>query len=274
MRIQAQEHSTAWWERLLDEPGEHGHLVQVQDSDPTFLIRNVARYLHEGLKRGEPALVIGIAKHNAAILRELQKSGVYTDAAMKDHRIVVLDAHKTLGRFMIEGRSDPRLMDAVIGGAVRDLRRRAAGGNLRAYGEMVGILWSSGRFSAAMVLEEFWNKLQESVDFHLYCSYPIDVLGQAFQLCDMDALLCSHSHMLPTAPEGDLEAAIDLAIDEVFGSDSAELRLRMNAAIQPPWAPELSAEALIIWLKKNVPDYVDEILGQARKRYRTSALAS
>ena len=72
-------------------------------------------------------MVIGIAQHNAAIMRELQQSGIDTDAAMKDHGIVVLDAHKTLGRFMIEGRPDPRLMDAIIGGAVRDLQSRAAG---------------------------------------------------------------------------------------------------------------------------------------------------
>jgi hypothetical protein len=274
MGSQAQEHTSPWWERLLEEPGDDSHLVQLHDSDSTFLIQNVARYLHEGLKRGEPALVIGIAKHNAAILRKLQESGVDTDAALKDRRIVVLDAHKTLGRFMIEGRPDPRLMDVIIGGAVHELQTRAAGANVRTYGEMVGILWSGGRFSAAMMLEEFWNTLQESVDFHLYCSYPIDVLGKAFYVCDIDALLCSHSRMLPTAPEGDLEAAIDLAMDEVLGSRADELRVRMNAANQPSWAPELNAEALIIWLRKNARDCADEILGLARNRYRASALAS
>jgi len=82
---------------------------------------------------------------------------------------------------------------------------------------MVGILWKAGRFSAAILLEQFWNDLLSRSPFNLFCAYPIDVFEQDFRPAHLDALLCAHTHLLPTAANEDLDSAIDRAMDEILG---------------------------------------------------------
>jgi len=47
---------------------------------------------------------------------------------------------------------------------------------VRAYGEMVDVLWQRGERDAAIRLEEFWNDLARLQTFSLLCAYCIDHL--------------------------------------------------------------------------------------------------
>ncbi|MHB8671661.1 MAG: ATP-binding protein, partial [Acidimicrobiales bacterium] len=72
----------------------------------------------------------------------------------------------------LHGRPDPELFDAVIGELIRtasDGTRRA----VRAYGEMVSLLWDAGQVNAAIELEELWNELRTALPFSLFCSYGV-----------------------------------------------------------------------------------------------------
>jgi MEDS: MEthanogen/methylotroph, DcmR Sensory domain len=191
--------------------------------------------------------------------------------AVRDGSLVLLDADEALSQFMVNGQPDWDLFDSTVGASVREVQLRAAGFSLRAYGEMVGILWTQGRFSAAMVLEEFWNTVLESTEFRLFCAYPIDVFGKAFHRCDVDALLCSHSHMLPGEANGPLESALDRAMSEVLGSRARGVRDRIATEAQPAWASDLQAEARILWLRANLKEHADQILGWAQHYYYASA---
>ena len=52
------------------------------------------------------------------------------------------------------------------------MRRAAATGRpVRAYGEMVALLWEHGDVLAAIELEELWNDLGRELDFSLLCAY-------------------------------------------------------------------------------------------------------
>jgi hypothetical protein len=62
---------------------------------------------------------------------------------------------------------------------------------------MVGLLWSARQFSAAIRLEQFWNKLLARSSFHLYCAYSIDVSEKQFQTHALDGVLSTHTHLIP-----------------------------------------------------------------------------
>ena len=51
------------------------------------------------------------------------------------------------------------------------------GRRVRAFGEMVALLWSEGNQAAAIRLEELWNELALSQTFCLFCAYSMDSLG-------------------------------------------------------------------------------------------------
>jgi len=43
---------------------------------------------------------------------------------------------------------------------------------VRAYGEMVAILWAQGHSGATVKLEQLWNKFCATEAFCLFCAYP------------------------------------------------------------------------------------------------------
>jgi hypothetical protein len=43
---------------------------------------------------------------------------------------------------------------------------------VRAYGEMVALLWDAGNVAGAIELEALWNDLLDDVRFGLFCAYP------------------------------------------------------------------------------------------------------
>ena len=255
--------------QILGTPKPHGHFVQLYDGDAKILSINVARYLCDGLIDNEGGIVIATAEHGAAILAELQKLGVNTSQVIDESRLLMLDAQCTLGEFMIDGHPDWNRFEKAIGAAMRKVE--AAGpARLRAYGEMVGILWTAGQYTAAVRLEEFWNKLLEGDKFSLYCSYPIDIFAKDFQISGVDALLCDHTHLIPTGTDECLENAINRAMDERLGARARGLRLLIKANYRPSWAVLPKAEGIILWLRNNLPHDAEEILNLARQYYRAS----
>ena len=53
-------------------------------------------------------------------------------------------------------------------------RARKSGVQVRAFGEMVALLWESGESRATIQLENLWNKFGETEKFCLFCAYPKD----------------------------------------------------------------------------------------------------
>src|ERR1700682_1941452 len=124
------------WEKLLDKlDPEGGHLVQFYGTDDRLLTRNLTFYLGEGLKRGEAALVIAGAERNADLMRHLMQDGVDAVQALRMQRLLFLDAHQTLARFMVDGLPDQRRFDRTLEAAIAEIETQEDGG-LRASGEM------------------------------------------------------------------------------------------------------------------------------------------
>ena len=257
-------------ELVKSASGESQHLVQFYEADELFLARNVSHFLWEGLKRGDGLLVIAGAERSEAFSHQLTKMGADLQAAARDGHLVFLDAQETLAKFMVAGRPDWVLFESAIRAAMQTVHTRAFDGGLRAYGEMVGILWKAGQFSAAARLERFWNRLLHQSRFSLFCGYPIDVFGKEFRIDALDDLLCAHTHLVPAGANGDLERAVDQSMDEVLGARANGLRLLMKANFRPSWAAMPRGEASILWLRNNLEDDADEILTRARKYYRQS----
>ena len=92
-------------------------------------------------------------------LRAAKASGLYQP----------LDADLTLRKLSTSGRPDRRKFEQVVGVPVSDALARYGG--VRAYGEMVSLLWMRGEHQAALELEELWNELIGYHPIALLCGY-------------------------------------------------------------------------------------------------------
>jgi hypothetical protein len=180
------------WSELLDRAAPEEHVVQLYGRNDQLLTRNVSRYLAEGLRRGDALVVIATREHAAAITGELTLDG---GDAVADGRLVVLDARETLDRFLVGGQPDEALFRDVVGGVLAEAHRRSSTGHVRAFGEMVGLLWVAGDRAAATRLEEYWNDLLRGSACSLFCAYPIDIYDNDGDTGGLDAVLGSHTHM-------------------------------------------------------------------------------
>ena len=146
-----------------------GHIVQFYESDEQ-LIRTAGSYFVAGLLADDVVVVISTPPHVRSFEAAIAEAGIDVDEARGSGRLITLDASEALDQFLRDGWPDRERFDAVIGTLVRNA---AAGGRgVRAFGEMVALLWDDGRVPAALELEGLWNRLGEDVPFSLFCAYP------------------------------------------------------------------------------------------------------
>ena len=163
------------------------------------LFTTVGGFLGQGLVNGQPALVIATEPHVAGIFDELRRRTVDVDAAVERGDLIVLDARATLDRFMVDGSPDSmKFADSVgrlIAGTIDSLPARAL---VRAYGEMVDLLWKDRLHEAAIRLEILWNQLAEVHGFALLCGYA---MGNFYKQTELFERVCrQHSHVHPPDP--------------------------------------------------------------------------
>ncbi len=164
---QIEQNSTA---SVLSAPADGDHLVQFYE-DEAFLFDAVGRFLGAGLDAGDRLIVIATPEHRRGFVQRLH--GPDVDGAIAEGRLLLLDARETLGRFMVNGRPDGDRFRRVL----EDVLSRAAGGQngvrIRAYSEMVDLLWRDGERSAAIALEHLWNEAGSWHAFSLLCAYAM-----------------------------------------------------------------------------------------------------
>jgi hypothetical protein len=193
---------------LLKNPLPQSHLVQFYGTDDRLMSQNVGCYLAEGLKLGG-AVVIGSPQRNQAVALELDQLGIDSHSAEESGRLRFLDAEETLARFMVGGEPYWGRFEQTIAQVIDEIREAVGHGGLRAYGEMVGVLWTKGQHTAAVRLEQFWNKLLARSSASLFCGYPIDLSAPLLERGPLDAILCAHTHLVPSqSSEGHLGGEI------------------------------------------------------------------
>jgi len=138
-----------------DRPADlagHFHAVRFYKDDDS-LCRIVAGFLLEGLAKAEPAVVIATPEHTAAIQECLRKASLDVDELTRRGELISLDARKILATFMADGVPNPGAFRHHIGEVIAQAARGRKRCTIRAYGEMVDLLWKDGLTTAAIQVE-------------------------------------------------------------------------------------------------------------------------
>ncbi|MGZ3440573.1 MAG: ATP-binding protein [Polyangia bacterium] len=182
---------------VLSQPAQQNHIVQFYE-DEGFLADVVAHFIGVGLAAAEPTIIVASAAHRAAFTRELERKGFDVARLLAGGQFVMLDARETLARFMVDGEPDPTRFRSVIGGALTELCRSSCHARVRAYGEMVDLLWADGNADAAIRLEELWNELERAHSFSLLCAYDMGRFPGGVDGAGLARVCAAHSHVIPT----------------------------------------------------------------------------
>jgi hypothetical protein len=240
------------WTDVLREPAHGDHIVHTYQ-ERGFLAEAVAEYLGSGLARGEAALIIARPVHSEAFLQELAGAG-------EPGQIVVLDAEQTLARFMAGGMPQWNAFRAVIGDLIAQVRLQYPA--VRAYGEMVDLLWQEGKRDAAIRLEEYWNELGRLQTFSLFCAYAMDALDPK-AYAGLQSVCKAHTHFIPTRDPGRLNQAVAEASRQVLDEPLANILLSLAASHQTATKMP-SGQATLLWLSQNMPRTADKVLRQVK----------
>lgn len=242
-------------ERVVSDPGHHDHFVQLYQ-DPEALCDAVAQYIGTGLARGEGAVVIARPQNRAGFIGSLASRGVDT-AGLR-----LFDAQETLSRFMVNGMPAWTSFHQVIGGVIADLRLEYPA--VRAYGEMVDILWQEGKRDAAIRLEEFWNELGKLQTFSLFCAYQLSHLDAHDAICRV------HTHLVPSRECAGFDEEVKAASRRVLDQPLADVLLSLAESHRAPTQMS-SGHATLFWLRQNMPRTAEKILSELRAGSRSRA---
>ncbi len=178
---------------LIRRPSNHTACFYENDAQ---LVARISQFAAIGIAADETVIVIATGSHADAIEASLNQGGIDLDAVRASGRYIELDAAETLAQISDERHVDSARFHDIVGGLV-ELAGRF--GRVRAFGEMVALLWESGQVSTAIDLEALWNDLAHEHHFNLCCAYPLASITDHNDLVAVADVCGQHSHIDPPA---------------------------------------------------------------------------
>ena len=123
-----------------------------------------------------------------------ESQGFDIAAVAATDQYIALDADEALAKFMRKGWPDDELFQNFIEQLLA--RAQSRGRRVRAFGEMVAILWAQGNNGATVRLEHLWNRMCHDKTFSLFCAYPRSGFTQS-TIASIKEIFDAHSRLVP-----------------------------------------------------------------------------
>ena len=145
------------------------HLVQVYENEKIFL-DTLEGFTGTGFLANDSVVIIATSTHLDALNARLRSQGFDLNALIRADQYIPIDAEDLLSVFLVDGWIDEQIFNSFITDIVKRAKQR--NGKVRAFGEMVAVLWKQGNRGATVQLENLWNQLHGKDPFTLFCAYP------------------------------------------------------------------------------------------------------
>ena len=193
--VGAEENLSLLETRGYDSSGA-SHTVQFYENEH-FLTAAVADFLADGITVGQPLVVIATEPHREAFLLRLKSRGLDTEYAARSGHLTMLDAQEMLAHFMDGVEPNASRFKSTVGSVIEKSLSASSHGCIRAYGEMVDLLWREGNTDGAVRLEEMWNELAETHSFSLLCAYAMGNFYKESHAGDFQRICHHHAQVIP-----------------------------------------------------------------------------
>ena len=173
------------------------HLVQIYEDDGPFL-DTLEGFVAGGLRAHEAVVIIATAEHLSALEHRLRAHALDIGAARSQDQYIPLDAQEMLSKFIVQGWPDDELFRQEVIAILT--RARGNGRRVRAFGEMVAMLWGQGHNGATVRLEHLWHELCRKEAFSLFCAYPRSGFTQDAE-ASIQEICSTHSKVITGYPK-------------------------------------------------------------------------
>ncbi|HLL60667.1 MAG TPA: MEDS domain-containing protein [Candidatus Nitrosocosmicus sp.] len=177
---------------------ESEHLVQFYQ-DEKYLMNSLINYIGKGITKGDSCIIIATKEHRDNLKVYLHNIGINIADLETHNKYIALDAEETLSQFMVKNIPDAKRFKKVVGGVIATMSNPPF--CIRAFGEMVAILWQKGNKNAALQLEKMWNDLAKEHSFSLFCAYPIEVFKDDDNETSFKSVCSEHTKIIPVEEE-------------------------------------------------------------------------
>ena len=163
-------------------------------SDDAAFATTVASFLAPAFREGQAVVAFGTPAHLDAIEKRLKRDGHDVAVAKNSGQYQTFDAQTALEALVVGELPVQDVFDEVIGSRVGQAAREF--GAVRAFGEIVSLLWRDGKRQAALRLEEMWN---EAIGLHplsLLCGYNVRSFTSAHDAAGVTGIISAHTGVL------------------------------------------------------------------------------
>ena len=251
------------WRKLLAEPGDDGHIVQLYQDDD-FYGEAISHFAAEGLVRGESIILVATKPHWENISRRLRAKGLDLEGLFRHGQLTLLDADDTLPKFMAGNDPDGSIFKPL---ARETIARARAGGKfarVRWWGEMVNALYVNGNARGSNRLEEIFDEVAHEEQIAIFCSFLMDKFDPLIYDETFGNVCRTHSHLIPTDDYARHRITVNRAVEEVIGEIRGPL-LESLVSWQGQGSLMPSSQALLLWVREHhLPAQFAAVLARAR----------
>ncbi|HUQ76602.1 MAG TPA: MEDS domain-containing protein [Burkholderiales bacterium] len=255
-------HATSW-RKLLAEPGEEGHIVQLYQDDD-FYGEAISHFTAEGLVRGESIILVATPAHWDNIAGRLHSKGFDTGELFRRGQLTLLDAQDTLPKFMRGSLPDGSIFKPLARETIAKARAGGKFPRVRWWGEMVNVLYVDGNPKGSNRLEQFFDEVAHEEKIPIFCSFLMDKFDPKIYEEAFGNVCCTHSHVIPVDDYARHRVIVNRAIAEVVGEIRGPL---LQSLVTWGDAPSLmpSSQSLLLWLRETMPEHFEPVLARARE---------
>jgi PAS domain-containing protein len=173
------------------------HFVQFYE-DEGRLADAIANFVAASLQDGGGGVVIATPRHRTPVMQRLSRRGLDLKKLQEEGRWASLDAEEALDKFMVDGLPDEDRFRGMIEPVLDRAAQQERQPRVRAFGEMVAVLWEKGNREGALHLERLWNEILKQRSLSLFCAYPLRAFGGESAAQQFLEICGEHEHVLPS----------------------------------------------------------------------------
>ena len=203
-------------------------------------MESVCDFATTGLELGDSVLLAVTNKHAARIRRELLQRGYKAGLA----ETTFLDA-EDLAKELLGARGvRAAAYERLIVSEVAALAARAKTRRVRAFGEIVDVLWKQGREDDALALERRWHETSAAQPLRLLCGYRLSLMD-----CRCLDIVEAHDGAHAGGPKD--SPRLKRALEKLLGPQADMLRAIVADHRQLKRLP--FEQAALIWMGRHMP---------------------
>jgi hypothetical protein len=251
------------WRKLLAEPGENGHIVQLYQDDD-FYGEAISHFTAEGLARGESIILVATRPHWKNISGRLLGKGFDVDGLFRQGQLTLLDADDTLPKFMAGNLPDGRIFKPLAKQTIAKARADGKFRRVRWWGEMVNCLYVDGNAAGSNRLEQYFDEVAHEENIAIFCSFLMDKYDPKIYDEAFGNVCSTHSHVIPVDDYARHRMTVNRAVADVVGEIKGAM---LQSLICWNDAPSLmpSSQSLLLWVREHLPHYFEPVLARARE---------